>query len=284
MSGRVSSTGFGTLRRLEVPALGIALLLSGCASAPGTREAVTIAPPRQATPEEVLAAWDDYCNRTDTISASGDLTLRDTHAGKSGQLSVRVVAARGDRLYLKGSVAVVTGVEVASDGERFWFSVPRKKKVWTGLNALSEQPEDASEEDEPYYALRPVDVSQALLPDPLVPGPGETLVFSGERSSFVLTLAASDGGVARARRRVWLDRERLLPTRAQRFDADGDVATDVSWSDWDDGSPRQVTIVRPLDGYLARFVLSRVRIDVDVPERAFTGRTPEGYEVIEVQD
>jgi len=100
----------------------------------------------------------------------------------------------------------------------------------------------------------------------------------------VLTLAASHAGVVRARRRVWLDRETLLPRRAQRFDADGDLVTDVAWRDWDGGRPRDVTIVRPLDGYLARFLLTRVRTDVDVPERAFTGRTPEGYEVIEVQD
>jgi hypothetical protein len=271
--------------RLSLGSLGIALLLlSGCASAPLARDATPSAPLRQAAPEEVLAAWDDYCRGIRTLSASGDLTLRDTRAGKSGRLSVRVVAARGDRLYLKGSVAVVTGVEVSSDGERFWFSVPSKQKVWTGLNGVAPQPEEAADENEPYYALRPVDVSQALLPEPMAPGAGETLVFSGERESFVLTLAESRVGLVRARRRVWLDRETLLPKRAQRFDEDGDLVTDVAWRGWDDGRPHDVTIVRPLDGYLAHFLLTRVRSDVDVPERAFTGRTPDGYEVIEVQD
>lgn len=270
--------------RLSLPAMGVALLLSGCASAPRAGHVADFVQPRQAAPEEVLAAWNDYCDGIQTLSASGDLTLRDTRGGKSGQLSVRVVAARGDRLYLKGSVAVVTGVEVSSDGERFWFSVPSKKKVWTGLNGAARQPEDAGEEDQPYYALRPADVSQALVPEPLAPGPGETLVFAGERESFVLTLAESRQGLARARRRVWLDRETLLPKRAQRFDDEGDLVTDVAWQRWADGRPTDVTIVRPLDGYLARFVLSRVRTDVDVPERAFTGRTPDGYEVIEVQD
>jgi hypothetical protein len=105
--------------RLPLPVSGIALLvLSGCASAPAAHDAVPFAPPRQASPAEVLAAWDGYCNGIQTLSASGDLSLRDTRKGKSGQLSVRVVAARGDRLYLKGTVAVVTGVEVSSDGER----------------------------------------------------------------------------------------------------------------------------------------------------------------------
>lgn len=279
----------GTRRRAlgaaSLAAVGMTLLwISGCASAPRARDADSFPRPRQATPEQVLAAWDDYARAVETLSASGDLTLRDTRRGKSGQLSVRVVAGRGDRLYLKGSVAVVTGVEVSSDGERFWFSVPSKKKVWTGLNGNASQPEEAADDEEPYYALRPVDVSQALLPEPMAPSPGETLVFSGERESFVLTLAGSQGGLVRARRRVWLDRETLLPKRAQRFDADGDLVTDVAWRGWDDGRPRDVTIVRPLEGYLARFLLTRVRTDVDVPERAFTGRTPDGYEVIEVQD
>jgi len=284
MSPRVSRAA-AVPGRLPLPAVGTALLLlSGCASTPSARDVEPFAPPRQATPDEVLAAWDDYCEGIETLSASGDLTLRDARAGKSGQLSVRVVAARVDRLYLKGSVAVVTGVEVSSDGERFWFSVPSEKKVWTGLNGAASQPGEAGSENEPYYALRPMDVSQALLPEPMAPGPGEKLVFAGERDSFVLTLAESHGGVLRARRRVWLDRELLRPMRAQRFDERGDLVTDVAWRDWDDGRPRDVTIVRPLDGYLARFLLSRVRTGVEIPERAFTGRTPEGYQVIEVQD
>jgi hypothetical protein len=67
-------------------------------------------------------------------------------------VGVRFVAARGGRLYLKGSVLVVTALEVVSDGERFWFQVLSKKTVWTGPNDAGNRAEGADKA--PYYALR----------------------------------------------------------------------------------------------------------------------------------
>jgi outer membrane lipoprotein-sorting protein len=258
----------------------VLLWAGGCASLPTARNVDALRPPRQATLEEVLAAYDAYCDDTITFSASGDLAVRDTSTGRSRQLHARIVAARGGRLYLKASVAIVTGIEVIADGERFWFQVPSKKKVWTGRPDVTS---DDGETAEPYYALRPTDITDALVPEPMTPGPGESLSFSGDRDRFLLTLASTDGDYGQVRRLVWINREDLRPYRLQTYDENGDIAADIVWRDWQDDTPREITIVRPLTGYFARFMLDKAQRNIDIPEKAFAPRIPDDYEVVEVE-
>jgi outer membrane lipoprotein-sorting protein len=258
----------------------LGLVLAGCARArPIPRVAVT--PPRAASLDEVLAAYDGYCKGMETLSASGDLDVRDLRAGKARKLGVRLVATRGGRLYLKGSVAVVTALEVVSDGTRFWFQVPSKKTVWTGA-AAEAAPKAAETEDAPYYALRPADVVQALLPEPLAPDATETVLLEGDRETFSLAVARVDGSRGRLRRRVWLDRQTLRPSRLSTYDERGDVRTEARLSGWTASGPGRVDIARPLDGYEAAFSFDKVESNVAVPERAFAPRTPPDYKVVEV--
>jgi hypothetical protein len=265
-------------RVLQGVTVALATSLTGCAGAPLVRPTQAVAPLRSATLAEVRAAYDGYCQRLDTVSASGDLDVRDLRTGKSQKLGVRLVAARGGRLYLKGSVAIVTALEVSSDGRRFWFMVPSKKTVWTGVSDAAPASERA---DAPYYALRPADVVQALLPEALQPGEGDALVLESDRRAFALSQVPAAGGALR--RRVTLERESLLPARIQSFDASGELVSSVSLGAWQDGAPRQVTLERPVEGYLASFSLDKLTRNGAAPERAFQGRTPEGYKVVEVQ-
>ena len=85
---------------------------------------VPLRPLRAATLEEVWAAYDGFCRGVSTLSATGDLDVRDLRGGRARRLGVRVLAGRGGRLYVKGSVAVVTALEVVADGQRFWLRLP----------------------------------------------------------------------------------------------------------------------------------------------------------------
>ena len=229
----------------------------------------------------MLAAYDGYCKGTQTLSASGDLDVRDLRVGQARKLGVRLVAARGGRLYLKGTVAVVTPLEVVSDGARFWFQVPSRKTVWTGA-AVDAAPRSAGTEDAPYYAIRPADVTSALLPEPLDPGEAEGVLLEADRETFSLALARLDGTHGRVRRRVWMDRQTLRPSRLRTYDERGDVRTEARLSSWTAAGPRSVDISRPFDGYEATFAFDKVERNVPVPERAFSPRTPPEYAVVEV--
>jgi outer membrane lipoprotein-sorting protein len=253
---------------------------AGCATAPAAAPAVPFRAPRAASLDEVLAAYEAFCNELQTLSASGDLEVRDLRAGKSRRMGVRLLAGRDGRLYVKGSVAVVTALELVSDGRRFWFQVPSKKTVWTGETGA--EGAQAEAEGVSYRALRPEDVTTSLLPEPLAAGDGEALTMEADRETFSIAVAAAGRGLTR--RRIWLDRETLRPVRLRRFDRNGDVETEARLGAWKDGGPRRIEISRPLQGYEALLELERVDRNPALPDRAFAPRTPQGYKVIEVED
>ena len=208
-------------------------------------------PLRAATLEEVVAAYDGFCRGVSTLSATGDLDVRDLRAGKARRIGVRVLADRGGRLYLKGSVAVVTALEVVADGRRFWFRLPSKKTVWTGAADAMLDP-SAESEQAPYYALRPSDLVSALLPEPLEPAAGEVVVLDGDAQVFGLSVARLEDGRGSARRRVLVDRETLRPSLVRTYDSSGLPAREVRYSDWREGSPRHPIASRASRASVAR--------------------------------
>lgn len=255
------------------------LVLQGCASAPKPIETIPAGPLRAATVAEVMSAYDAYAQAVRTLSASGDLEVRDRRRGQSRRFGMRLLVGRGGQLYLKASVAVVTALEVVADGQTFWFQVPSKKTVWSGPASSRGS---LSETREPYEALRPADVVAALLPEPLAPGPEESLLLEGDRESFSLAVGPGRPGANTPRRRVWLDRETLRPRRARSYAPSGDVELEVTLQGWRDGLPHTVEVARPVDGYEARFEFSKLQSGVSLPPTAFVPRTPEGYRQVQV--
>ena len=259
----------------------VPLGLSACVTHTIATPLAPLRSPRAATLEEVVSAYDGFCRGTSTLSAQGDFDVRDLRAGKARRIGVRVLAGRGGRLYLKGSVAVVTALEVVADGQRFWFRLPSKKTVWTGAtDAMLD--ESAESEQAPYYALRPADLVSALLPEPLEPDADEAVVLDGDAQVFGLSVARLQDGRGAARRRVLLDRETLKPSLERTYDAAGLPVREVRYSDWREGSPHRVLVARPRQGYEAEFTFDKIETNVTLPERAFAERPAEGYRVIEV--
>jgi outer membrane lipoprotein-sorting protein len=272
-------------RAASIAFAGTCLLLgaggAGCASRRIAPVQAPTRPLRAATLEEVVAAYDGYCKGLDTLSAKGDADVRDQRAGKARRIGVRVLVGRGGKLYVKGTVAVVTALEVTSDGSRFFFRIPSRKTVWTG--SADAEPTGAEDEHAPYYALRPRDVVAAFLPEPLASGKGTAVVLDADRDTFTLTEAkvGADGrGVAR--RRIALVRDTLVPRRIQSYDEKGDLASDFTLGAIADGMPHEVKVARPREGYEADFALDEVQKNVVLPARAFEERPAEGYKVVEV--
>lgn len=268
----------------SIRAASLMLLLTcaaGCAARPKAIAVAPFRPLRAATLDEVLAAHERTTEAIETLSAAGSLQVRDLRKAQQRQFGVRVLAGRGGRLYLKASVAVVTALEAVADGQSFWFQVPSRRTVWTGAVL---RPTSLDVGDEPYQALRPTDLAAALLPDPLHPAPQETVLFEGQRDAFTLAVARVDGARGAVRRRVWVDRDTLLPARSCLYDEHGDVQLEVSFAGWSAGVPRRLSVARPREGYEARFDLERAERNVALDARLFSPRTPADYKVVNVDD
>jgi hypothetical protein len=255
----------------------LSLALSACATRTIPRQAPPARPLRSVGLEEAVDAYDSHCRGLSSVSAGGDLDVKDLRAGKERKLGVRVVATRGDRLYLKAQMLVVTALEVVSNGERFWFQVPSKKTVWTGP-AGSDAPPAEGADQAPYYALRPRDVTGALLPEPLAPGPEDALFLEADASGACVSLARE----GRLRRRVCLDRDSLRPKQLSSYDERGELQSVARLSDWGPNGAARVTIERPGEGYVADFRFDKLEANKPVPERAFEPRRAEGYKTVEV--
>jgi outer membrane lipoprotein-sorting protein len=262
--------------------LAAVVLAFGCATAKAPSPPVPFRKPRTATLEEVLTAYDEYCKSTTTLSASGELEVRDLRASRPRRVGVRMLAGRDGRLYLKASVAFVTALELVADGRHFWFQVPSKKTVWTGAVAAEES--TAEGEGVPYRALRPQDLTASVLPDPIEPKEDDQLLMEADRETFSLTLARRGQPRGVVRRRVWLDREQLRPVRLRAYDDNGDLLREAVLGQWADDGPHRVEVSRPVQGYAAVFELSKIERNLELPARAFAPRTPQGYSVVEVKE
>jgi hypothetical protein len=270
------------LTRLAGVAIGV-VLGAGCATRSIEKVAAPQAPARIVSPADVISAYDSYCEGLSTLNGTGDLDVKDFRAGKQRKLGVRLLAAREGRLYVKGSVLLVTGLEVVSNGERFWFQVPSKNTVWTGRADAAAAAEGA--QNEPYYALRPRDVNAALLPEPIGASAGGVAVLDADALRACVTLSAPLEAGARqgiARRRACVDRATLTPRSLSLYDERGDLSAEVTFADVRDGAARRLDISRPREGYLASFVFEKLIRNEPVPERAFAPRPAEGYKVVEV--
>jgi hypothetical protein len=112
------------------------------------------------------------------------------------------------------------------------------------------------------------------------------------RSFYVLSeveLPPESSGASLVRRRFWFDRTHdLRLTRQQIFDGNGEVMTDVQYSDYrklsgdsPDLWPSVILVTRPHDGYSARLLFSEERFEVnpELPANAFvlenTDKLPE---------
>jgi len=277
---RYRGLGFGRLlASVRLPVLILGLGAWGCASSQNGPPERKLRPLRAATLDEVLAAYDGYCKGLTTLSAAGDLDVADIGAGKTRTVSVRFVADRLGKIYLKGSVAVVTALELVSDGEKFWLSLPSKRTVWTGPSKSAGKEGDR---DAPYYALRPDDLTDAFFPAALSTEERGVVLFEGDDQGFSLTEAKARDGRGTVERRVFLSRETLEPRLIRTYDPKGDVRVEVSFEGWVQGSPRTVEVLRPLEGYRATFRLTKFEKNVPLPDKAFLPRLPEGYAVKEV--
>ena len=108
-------------------------------------------------------------------------------------------------------------------------------------------------------------------------------MLEADASAYAVSVVQVEGTRGRLRRRIWLARDTLVPSRTRTYDGVGETLAEVDLGQWQDGLPRFITVSRPQEGYQAGFSLSKVDRNGKLPEKAFQPRLPEGYTVVEVQ-
>jgi hypothetical protein len=89
-------------------------------------------------------------------------------------------------------------------------------------------------------------------------------------------------------RRIWIERVGLTIARQQAFTDEGQIASDIVYSDETRvegfSFPQRIRIERPLDAYSLDVEFKNWRINPDLPDDAFILRPPPGAQIIHLKE
>jgi hypothetical protein len=194
--------------------------------------------------------------------------------------------------------------DMESDGERFSISIPPQNKFITGPARL-ERPSA-----KPIENLRPQHLLDAIFWPAI--GQGATVLIEeatdgpsngpggGTGQYYVLTLlqppARTEATASKAEgstdweiaRKIWFDRTDLHIARVTTYDADGKVASDMRYAQWDASGTvkyaHRIVLARPENDYTLEIGITKVTFNEDIPDDRFVLKQPPGVEVVHVGD
>jgi len=253
---------------------------------------------KTASKAELVAYLDKQAAQVRTMFATVDI---DTAVGgaRKGRITeykeIRgyVWARKPAMLRMEGLMPIVRNraFDMVSDGREFKVWIPAKNRFVVGRNdVVTPNPQ------QPLENLRPHVIYDSLLLreiDPLneiaVLEEGiETIVAANrhqyEQPDYVIDVIRSQGSASWLSRKIFFNRETLLPNRQQILDETGAVVTDVSYRNYKDYDavlfPSQIEIKRPEEEY--DITLNMVKLDMNQPidNNKFVLEQPEGVQVI----
>lgn len=193
-----------------------------------------------------------------------------------------ILIQRPGSIRVKASFPVVgtTVFDMTSDGRQFHVYLPTEDRFLTGANKVTTRSEKRVEN------VRPQHILEALMIDP--PREDETIEFMrndtyGLAAYHVVVLKKKDR--RSLSRELWFDRAALKLVRQTIYEENGDLATDVWYSSWLEGSPPfpgVVRIDRPKDGYQLRVSVLEPGINQEIPPKDFVLEAPEGVTIEDV--
>ncbi len=251
-----------------------------------------------ATKQQLIASYDHQAQSITSMNAAVTmvLTAGSAYTGVIEQyheVSGFILAQKPADVRVIGQVPVVgTDIfDMVSNGETFHVFIPSKNKFIVGP-AVLERPSSKAIEN-----LRPQHLTGALFWTP-IPAEDPVLfeqVTQGAAAYYVLTVihrvGPSDAANAaeadwEISRKIWVDRANLEVVRIQTYDSGGQLASDVSYSDWAsfgaEKYPRQIFVNRPASDYNLDIHIVRLTLNLAISPDRFVLKQPAGTELVRV--
>ena len=253
-------------------------------------------PAKSATKADLFQGLEQKGKEIQTLKAS---MLLDVSGGgsKSGvlteyrQTSGYLFVERPQQIRIKVLAPLVlsTIADMVSDGRQYRVSIPIKNQWSEGdvnvrVNSKS-----------PIANLRPQHFLDGLFVDitPYLNNPQVKYSFNlqteNRHSYYVFTFmnVSGQGPEVQTLEKLWIDRsEDLEVTRKQIFGADGNIETDVEYSNYQkEGNvrfPQMVVIQRPVEDYTLKLTFQKTTINEKLPDGTFNLERPEGSELVQI--
>ena len=193
------------------------------------------------------------------------------------------------RIRVYAPVVLSTIADMVSDGRQYRLSIPIKNQWSEGdvnvrINSKN-----------PIANLRPQHFLDGLFVDitPYLNNPQVKYSFNlqteNRHSYYVFTFmnVSGQGPEVQTLEKLWIDRsENLEVTRKQIFGSDGNIETDVEYSNYQkEGNvrfPQMVVIQRPVEDYTLRLAFQKTTINEKLPDSTFNLERPEGSELVQI--
>lgn len=276
----------------------LALSAGGCASRVSTKTKVPpeqMRPAMEATPDELIAKYNEQARAVRTLRATVTLTAT-AGARYSGTIEEYhefkgfILAQRPGHIRMIGQAPVVAKniFDMVSDGETFRIFIPSKNKFIVGPAAL-ERPSK-----KPIENLRPQHVLDALFWPEIASD--QTALFNEEDEPperyYVLSVLRTIRSGENARvpveiaRKIWFDRADLSVARVQIYMPGGKEVADIRYADWealaDVRYPRDIRLARPQDDYRLSIKVTQLALNEDMGAERFKLEQPPGTELVRV--
>jgi hypothetical protein len=269
---------------------------------------------KDATREELLAAYNTIARNTKTLNATVELkpTAGSKYSGvidEYHEVKAFLLAERPADIRMIGQAPVIgkTVFDMASDGDTFRVSIPTKNKFLVGSVAGERN------SAKPIENLRPQHLLNALLWPEIRKEEAVTMrEFNNEQGRYYVLTVLRGGYQLEVLREIWFDRSNLQVARIQTFGPKGTLLSDVSFSDWEplDSStatqtntsaptpsqpsappppsitsfPRAILIDRPHDDYKLELQVTKAVVNEGIPADRFKLEQPAGAELVHVGD
>jgi hypothetical protein len=279
-------------------------LCSGCSVKRTIRTAVSAAmlQDKTASFDEVLEIIRSYDGIHTLACSSLRLTLT-TGKRESGHLEEfrtapgYILLKRPDstRLVIQNPITKTTVIDLLSIGDELSLWYPRDNRLYLGRNSAKELfLEDSPQRKGFRIPVRGAHIFEAIFPQSIQTDQPGTLVSIEEQADisaryYVLTVNREGvGHRIHVARRIWIERSGLTIARQQVFTDEGQIASDIAYSNdmrvEGFALPRRIRIDRPLDAYSLDVEFKSWRINPDLPENAFVLPPHSGTQVIRLKE
>ena len=191
-----------------------------------------------------------------------------------------ILFRKPDYIRLIGLVPVVRNkaFDMVSSGGSFKLYLPSTNRFIVGRNAI-ERPSPNKLEN-----LRPQHFLEALMVRPVDLATSKVLMenFTDEDNAFYILHEVHEDadGQLQLTRTIWFNRLTLQLARQMIFDAEGNILTDASYSQWQPWDnvpfPKHIEIDRPRDEYGVVIDIVKMDINKGVTDDKFVLDQPEG--------
>jgi hypothetical protein len=254
-------------RLASVAVLTLPLLLTGCLfttrKLPRPKAPLVV---QTATPDELVARLNQRWAGLESLNASVEIqasVLKTKEGVARDYTSIRglILMRKPEMLRVYGRVPVIgtRAFDMVSDGKDFTLWIPSKNKAFKGLNSLKKKSANPLENLRPGFFLDAM-VVRGLEPDDLYAAVTDSETVEDAARKHLFTVPEYTLSISRSKpgsrqltplRVITFRRDDLLPHQQDIFDSEGNLETQVFYSDYRDFGaskyPATVKIKRPLE-------------------------------------